>query len=298
MVLPSLSSSEKKLFIPLHYPQTFDIFAEKAPHGSQVAFAAYADHQPIGLITCFTFIEIKDSLIVSFAVSPSFQKKGVGLLLMRNLLEHLKTLGIKIVQFTYNTWEVTTPAIESILSKTGWQPSELYIRRYFFDQHSFHPAWYFSPFPLLPHAYEIFRWEEIKPQEIKQIENWINQNKSLENVSPFRGKLPYEPLNSLGLRHKGEIAGWMITHRVEPKIIRYSALYTHPEIRGLGPAICLLKESLRWHISNEITTLGLMEINVQSSPFYWQHFIQKRLAPVACKTQDVKKSYFLINTAD
>jgi hypothetical protein len=105
---------------------------------------------------------------------------------------------------------------------------------------------------------------------------------------------PIEHLNSLGLRYHDELAGWMITHREEAQVIRYSGLYVHPEIRGLGPALYLLKEAIHRHVEREPETLGLMEINQRFAPRNWLHFVEKRLKPFAVKIENVMTSHLIL----
>jgi hypothetical protein len=62
---------------------------------------------------------------------------------------------------------------------------------------------------------------------------------------PFDAELPPEPESSLGLRHGQEIAGWMVTHRVVPNLIRYTMLFVREQWRTPASSFALLAESLR-----------------------------------------------------
>lgn len=257
-----------------------------------VAFAASEDSNPIGLIFSFVYPLSKEASVASFFVDPDHRHRGIGSQLMIRLLEHLKGMNIKLFTLNYSDKSATTPYLEKILQKTGWAPSpKVILRRYFLDQYSFHPDWFFSPFPSLPQDCSLFLWRNATTDDIQQARIWDRENSLTALYSPFRTRYPIEEINSLGIRWKGTIAGWMIVQRVDPKHIIYSGLYIIPELRGMGPSINLLKEAIRRHLNHEIDTVGIVEINGEVSPPYWIRFIEKRLAPFAFQIETILSAY-------
>lgn len=284
--LYELSRDVRFLYDRLIYPKSYDLF-DSEDRQKVLCLVAFIEEEPIGLIACFAYTQIKEALLSNFFVLPQHQNQGIGTRLMGAFLSILNEQGIHLLYFTYPS---TTPYLEKILQKTGWKKPELLTRRYFLDQYSFHPDWFFSPYPLLSDEFTLFPWSEIEPEELEMAKKWEQSQISLH---PFtNAKYPIDALTSLGLRQKGKLAGWMVNHRLEPKLLRYSSFYLIPEIRGRGPGIYLLKESIRLHLKNEIDLVGMMEINFKLSQQSWIHFIQNRLAPYAYKTEDIKYAYF------
>lgn len=286
-----LREDKKSLYNSLLYPikNLFDEDLKRI-----FALAAIQEKTPIGLIVARIYPYSKEAHLVSFFVSPSFRGKGIGKQLMQKLLERL-TPSISLFELKYKESEENLLALEKILKKSGWHPSTTLTERYFFDQYSFHPKWFFSPFPTLSESFTIFDWADAKETDIETAKALERNIPPLAQYSPFDTQYSFERLNSLGLRHLNQLIGWMITHRTSPNTIRYSAFYLLPEYRGSGAALCLLKESIRRHLSNEITTVGMMEINLRFSSPDWIKFIQKRLAPFAFRRENVKLAHFLLS---
>lgn len=253
-----------------------------------LTFGAFDGSHLLGTVSCYLFLGANEALLKCLQVTPERRHQGIGAKLMEHLLSYLKSLEVRILTFQYNAYEESAPFLEKILKKTGFAPPQILMRRYFLDQYSFHPDWYFSPFPLLPTDCTLFPWSEATPEETEIAKSWVRNNPALFQISPFDNPHPIDPISSLGLRCQGKLAGWMINHLVTPKLLRYSAFYVTPEIRGLGPALCLLRESIRRHLQNQIDLEACMEINFKHSSSSWLRFIKTRLAPFASHHEDVK----------
>lgn len=262
------------------------------PEDICIAFAAYENGTAVGLIASFAYPLINEAFVASFFVTTAHRNKGIGSQLMTKLLEHLKGMGIKLLQMIYSDAYETMPFLEKILRKTGWASTpKVILRRFFLDKYSFHPDWFFSPYPVLPQDFSLFTWKDASKEDIELAKAWEKGNPLIALYSPFNTKYPISEFNSLGLRWNGVLAGWMIVLRQDPKHLLYSGLFITPELRGLGPSICLLKEAIRRHINQEIETVGVVEINRDVSPPYWYRFIEKRLAPYSCKIESVFSTY-------
>lgn len=256
-----------------------------------LVFATFEGDQPTGWITTYTYPAIKEALLTSLEIAPGHQNKGLGTSLMRHLIEHLKGLEFRLLNFQYNK----CPYLEAMLQKTGWEPSILLMRRYFLHHSTFTPEWFLSEEPSLSEDYTLFLWKDAHLSEIKTAKEWEKTNPHLQMYSPFDDKIPFDSPTSLGLRYKGNLAGWMINHRLNPGLLRYSAFYVIPEVRGLGPSICMLKESIRLHLADTLDMEGMMEINFKISPNRWIQFIEKRLAPYAIRTEDMRYAFHYLN---
>lgn len=283
--LKQLSVELRSQLESLRLPQNID--------QDSIVFAAFENLTPVGLIFAYLYPFIKEGFISAFFVDPLFRRKGLGTKLMKQLMDYIKKENFKVFEITYENAGETTPYLERILKKTDWAPSKTILRRYFFDKYSFHPEWFFSPLPALPKDCSLFLWEKATQEELKLAENWVKENPLIALYSPFQTKHPIAYANSIGIRFQGNLAGWMIVQRVDPGHLKYSGLFIIPELRGLGPSICLLKEAIRKHTNKEIDTVGILEVNSEVSPAYWIRFIEKRLAPYAFRREAVMSSYWI-----
>lgn len=255
------------------------LFSEKlAKEDKLLAFAAFLSEKPIGICYGYAFPTIGQGFIKELNVSKQHCGRGIGFKLLEELTALFKKSNVSVLTWKYHSNQPGVAHLEKILEKQNWEAPQILVERYFFDSATFGPDWYRSKEPFLPKGYQIFPWRSLKRKEENEVKDLIIPHSILEDISPFDRKYPLEPLNSLGLRLNGKIVGWMITNRLDKDTISYASLYIHPEIRGLGPAIALLKESIRLHIEARVKT-GVTEINLKRTPKYWQNFVRKRLAP-------------------
>ena len=107
-----------------------------------------------------------------------------------------------------------------------------------------------------------------------------------DQLNPFQDEAFIEPLNSLGLRYKGEIVGWMITHRTARDTIRYTAIYIREDLQEFGLAIPLLIESIKRQVGNEedpvdkATFIAFMEMKAMV------RFVRRYMAPYVDELND------------
>lgn len=292
--LPHLTAKEKEGYLNLlgSKPSRF-LSPESIEQDHPITWVAFAKNRPIGLISAFSYPNMNEAQVQQWLVLAEFQNQEIELHLMQNMLASLHNQKMKIIEYKFNAWESDALEKSKILKQTGWTTPVVLTQSYYFNPRSFKPNWFLSDQPLLPKNFSIFPWTDATEQDREQAKRWENSNPDLSLYSSTHPTLIFEPLNSLGLRYKDQLAGWMITHRMGPTIIRYSALYVIPEVRGFGPSINLLRNSIHQHIEKEPDTQGVMEINLRFSPRNWLQFIKKRLAPSAIKVHDVLWTYII-----
>lgn len=256
-----------------------------------ILWIAYQDRAPIGMIAAYSYPPVHQAQIVSLYVQSTHWLQGVATTLVKYMLSYLKAQDIQIVHCRYNLWEPSALPVESILKSAHWSPPSLLARHYYFDPHTFNPPWFTSLDPLLSKEFALFEWKDALQQDLIEAKKWENMISGAYQYSPFESTVPIAWLNSLGLRYQDTLVGWMIAHRPTPHILRYSALFVRPDLRGTSAAVGLVKESVRRHVLIEPDSLGLIEINFLTSSPYWIRFVQRKLAPWAVKTEDVNYAY-------
>jgi len=139
----------------------------------------------------------------------------------------------------------------------------------------------------LPVAYRLFPWQEITSSERialqQQTNPWIPPM-----LMPFQHEQNLESLNSLGLRYQGEIVGWMITHRLDPDTIRYTAGFVRPDLQKLGRFISLLANAIQIQIDAKIPYC------IWTSPLEFSgmvHFVKKHMSPYLTSLEESRGSH-------
>ncbi|MEW5726141.1 MAG: GNAT family N-acetyltransferase, partial [Thermodesulfobacteriota bacterium] len=88
--------------------------------------------------------------------------------------------------------------------------------------------------PEAPEGCQVFSWRDWRPEERRRIEEDIIRGLIPTRLTPFQEERLIEPEISLGVRCRGEVAGWIVVHRVKPDTTQVGALFVRPEYRGLG----------------------------------------------------------------
>lgn len=207
-----------------------------------------------------------------FSTSAVLQSlAGVDLAALLSRMEnHLKIILLSA------EWPRLSP-LERLFGCDGWSKPEKRFETYYFYMPQFNPTWFSDHLPL-PEGYSIIPWEAMSIEEQAATERWANQDSYL--LSDHTESKPREAINSLILRYKDTIAGWIETHRLNEQMIRYTSFFLFPEHRHQGVAIPLLCESLQRHIDSP-ATIAVFSVNLKDTTPTWVNFVRKKLAPHA-----------------
>ncbi|KAF3362284.1 Uncharacterized protein PHSC3_001113 [Chlamydiales bacterium STE3] len=271
---------ELEAYFPLLDPKARRLFCEK-PEDNELFLAAiaYKESEPVGLSFGQAFPLLEQGFIYSLFVQEGHREKGIGTALLAHLSdEFLKSTNF--LQIRYNSYDPFCEVLQKILTKLKWQAPQVITERYHFYAPTFAPEWYTSKEPILPKNVKISPWQHLSNNHLASIRKIIKSNPILEDISPFNDPLPMENKNCLVLKRNNKILAWIITHRYDQDTIRYSALYIDRDLRGAGPVVALLKESIKRQKASPIKK-AFTEINIKRTPAYWKQFVKKRLAPYA-----------------
>lgn len=258
-----------------------------------VAIVAKYDGRPIGVALGSTLKLIETANLYFLFVHPDFRNQKVGLQLMDFITQEFIKEKAEKASVLYSTEDPSYPYLEKILSSKGWHEPEVKVIRTTYDKYTFKPGWFGNP-PELPPEYELFKWKDLKAAERAQLERQLWQKAFPDYLSPFREEEKIEFLNSLGVRHKGEVIGWIITHRLNPDTIRYTSLFFQKTFHHTGYSIRMVKEACKLQIAAGIP-IAVMDINVSSVSKVWLKFMQTRMFPFAIDTSYVKQSWRMLD---
>jgi GNAT superfamily N-acetyltransferase len=288
LILSQLDQATIEAYKALTEPKYYCCLLGEHPDGVlntiSIAISAQYENQPVGLILANCSQILRMTEMHSIFVAEPFRgpKLNIAPQMLALLETELIPLGCMVLTFSYNLGEPETHDLEHLLLTHGWEKPRLFMISCHFDQ-KFNPPWLNTELPL-PTGFSEFPWPELTAQERAKLQYREEQGMFRPEISPF-GKNEHiiEPLNSLGLRYKGEVVGWMITHRIDPDTIRYSALYIHKEFQIQGIALRLLRDSIQIQLHATLPPFAVLDVNVDMVDRTWLNFIKRKLIPFAFK---------------
>ena len=275
----------------LTYPLWRKQLSEIDGTSSIIAVGAEFNALPVGLAIAYRFPEGNKAQILSIFVQPEYRRRGIGKRLLENLSQRLSAKGCDRLELSYTSKTESTSALEKLLNRQSWsipQPKMLVCHS---NQDTISKApWLYSS--RLPATFEVFPLSKLTVREYQIIQQ--KQARSPwypEILSPFKGELPVEPLNSLGLRYRGEVVGWMATHRIDPQTIRYTSLFVRKDLQRMGRAIPLIAEAIKRQLQTDIPNY-ICTAAVENKPMV--KFVRRRLQPFLTQIQESKQTHLEI----
>ncbi|MGI8745789.1 MAG: GNAT family N-acetyltransferase [Bryobacteraceae bacterium] len=235
--LERLSSGGAYPYLALVFQSMRSSLNELKPDGPFVAVGARIDGEPAGLALGQIGVE-GGCDVRSLFVSRPYRGSGLGTALLSAIESELRNEGQQTVQISYLADRPTTPALERVLEKRHWGTPQAKMLICRTDEHIMEWEWYRRAEHPAP-GFEIFSWIEITNEDRRSIldrqqaSNWIP-----DDLVPFQYEKDLEPINSIGVRYKGEPAGWVITHRAAPDTIRYTCSFIRKDLQRrfhIGP---------------------------------------------------------------
>jgi GNAT superfamily N-acetyltransferase len=280
--LSSMNSEMREIYALLTEPRLRDLLRNISERPAKViAIGALHQSEPIGLILATLYPNLGHVEILSLYVTRKHRNKKIGTQLFCEVERTCISQGAKVFTFMYRKEERHAIAYEAIFKRQGWASSVPFMEQYLFDAFLFHPPW-LKHRPKLPRQYKIFLWKNIKKHEKEKLDHLYEQGHFGSIVYPFFEENIIEPLNSLGIRKKGEIVGWLITHRVSLETLKYSALFIKPDLQFSGYSMRLLIDAINLQRPKEATIRWtLVPVNLREIDSSWYRFVKRRLAPYA-----------------
>jgi GNAT superfamily N-acetyltransferase len=240
--------------VGLTFPFYRQVLISASPEGPALALCYRVLGVPLGLILGHIADDPTMAFVLSLFVDKGCRNQGIGTALMMRMESELASRGCKEVRAEYKADGLCSPILERLLRKLNWDPPRPHQFTYRVMGEDFHrlimDPWVDAYY--LPPAFTIFPWSEASQEELNRIRQMPSDSSFYRaEADPFVESDRYEKLNSLGLRYKGEIVGWMITRRAAPGLILYDRWYVRDELQGAGRAPAILAESLKRHYARE-----------------------------------------------
>lgn len=210
------------------------------PQGEVIALAPVADGTPIGLALARIDADGIGAEVLSLFVQPTLWRQGIGTALLEAVEQVMRERRCREARIAYSTGP-SSAALERVLQKRGWSPPQPRMLLAQIGPELMHDRWVAES--RIPSPFEVFAWSELTATERAALE--AVRSTIPPPLWPFESDAPVEPCNSLGLRLAGEVVGWMVTHRVAPQVVRFTALYIREPWRRTELSFALLAEALR-----------------------------------------------------
>ncbi len=279
-----LNQSTVRNYEELTYPFFRPELRKITSNTSKVAIGVELESEPIGLVfadygTTKTTPPKTWGKILSLFVVPDYRGRGIGKTLLGKMESELKNRGCDEISLKYLDNPHQT-ALEQILKQQNWfAPEATALICYCITAKLYQFSQYIDRLSLkLSNDYTIFPWHTLTEAEIQSIKSQMQTHSLTRRFNPFTEEHKIEPINSLGLRHKDQVIGWMINHRIAPDTIRYTQMYVHPDYQPLSRSILLLAKAieLQYKEAPEATKATCM-VKIDNTPMV--NFVHRRLAP-------------------
>ena len=244
--------------------------------GPAVAIGVDSGGRPAGLALA-VFVRPTAVRVVALTVEEPLRGRGIGGRLHARLLAELVRRGAVLADIL-----ATSPHL--FLERAGWHVGARMATVYTYSKRVGEAPWLRSP--ISSSHYEVFPWLSHRPEDRNQALRLKEEDSVARKLDPFADPTRVFGPCSNGIRHAGELAGWCVTHKLAPGILRYSAVYVVPRHRRTVAPAMVLGTSIREHLRRAEELPGGVQAIPPELP-EMERFAAKRLAPWADSVERV-----------
>ena len=274
------------LFAPMTFPALRPLlFADPA---RRVALGATAAGEPVGLGLCERGPEGRARLH-SIYVAEAFRGRGLATALLERLEVEAAAAGAWELSAVWMTGEPSTAAVERVLARRGWEPPALRMYVLKSDHPSIDRARWMTR--RLDPGFETFLWKDLTEAESLALHRRQETAPVPAPLFPFDLNPYFEPHTSLGVRHRGEVVGWVVNHRFDERTLRFTCSYLREDLQGRGRLIAVYAESI-----DRMRPIGLSEA-IWTVPAEFPRmvaFARRHLMPYATSIRETRGSRKLL----
>ena len=256
------------------------------PQGNDLAIGAVDGNQPVGLLLAEIEPDGTSAIVLSIFVKPSHRQQGIATALLNQLEQAVRPWDVKQLQLVYITGKPTTIALERLLQHSHWtSPTTSMIVCKSTTDRIADASWMKQY--RLPSSFQISPWSEVTAADVHQMEQQQLDNPWIPaDLAPSRQEGTLEPINSLGLRHQGQIVGWVLTHRLDLNTIRYTCSYIRPDFQRMGRLVPVYVEAIRRQHQAGICN-GIWTVPVHHPAMF--KFVKHRMVPYMTTVEETRR---------
>jgi len=212
-----------------------------------VAFAARLDGRPAGLaLAGVAEDDTASPELLSIFVGSAFRRHGVGRALLEAVQEDLGSRGHRRLGGVYMTSLRGVEALEAFLSRVGWHPPRprMVVVKFTVDEAKT-VRWYRTY--RMRDGLELIPWRDVSAAEIGELRTsqaaapWIPGDLVPWRHDPAR----LETESSIAARLDGRLVGWVINHRIDDDLVRFTSAFIRDDLARRGRLVPMFSESIR-----------------------------------------------------
>jgi GNAT superfamily N-acetyltransferase len=258
------------------------------PFVMPVALGARVGEEPVALaLGEVPEGQTADAEVLSLFVAPAYRGRGLGTALLDAMGTYFSRMGVERAQGVYMTGRPNQEALERVLQKAGWtKPEFRQLTMRFTLEEGRRMGWY-GRYPLEA-GYSMFPWKDLTDAERESLREsqratgWIKPD-----LEPWKHDAEgFEPVSSLGIRLHGEIVGWVITHAVDARTVRFTCSFIRRDLGRRGKIVPAYSEVIRR--LSEGTGFVECTLTVPVQHRGMSSFILRRCAPIASFTGETR----------
>lgn len=227
--------------------------------------------------------------VLTLHVAEHCRRRGVGTRLLGAAEEATRAAGMVAMTGLLADGSPEGPAAHALASRAGWT-RQRHVRSFFkvpYDTVGTAP-WVARVQPW-PHGFEVFPWRSLSTADRDLL--LVRQHDPVyfdPALTPFEKEADHT-LNSIGLRVRGEVAGWAVSRHLEPSnpglaTMSTTRLFVRPDLQGRGYGAMLLAEHIKGGPAAGIAYAIFSVLPTNQSML---RFIDKRLKPVASGYREI-----------
>lgn len=292
--LKAITKMSSPLELVLHLPMTFpryrDLLLSLGPESPALVVEARCNERLVGVGLAVLRDSGGQGEILSIFVASEVRGQGLGTQLLAMLEQILATRSATSARLSYQTGQTGTEALECILRKRQWSEPETALIVCTATGESIKTAPWLTQRPL-HQDFSLFMWTTLSETERQAIrDKQRNEAWYPELVSPFIDEALIAPESSIGLRHNAssDIAGWMITHRIGPRTVRFSSQFVSPPYRFFDLGTYLIVKAIKLQFDSDKLTTGKWYFQPDNKTT--NRFTQRSLRPYLTGYDQIKHS--------
>jgi GNAT superfamily N-acetyltransferase len=255
--------------------------------GAPIAIGIDCDKEAAGLALAY-FTNPTTARVVGLTVEESLHGLGFGTKLQSLLEAELVARGAILA-------DMLASAQNPFLERAGWQLGALVATVYIFSEKIGRAPWLQTP--ITSSDYELFSWLSCGTEDCTMALQLIDGDPVARRLDPFAHSTQVFGPCSKGIRHRGELVGWCVTHKLTPRILQYSSIFVVAKHRGTLAPLMLVCESIREHLRRSKDLPNGMVAVLPELPEMGR-FAAKRLEPWADSVERVHVWWKMLKRAE
>jgi len=179
----------------------------------------------------------------SIFVAEPLRRQGHGAALLAAVERSAREAGSTKLSAVWMAGQASSATLERLLDRQGWEPSQLRMHVLTSDLASIDRSRWLARARLEP-GYELFPWTELTAQERGALLARQAADPIAPDVWPFSSSPDIEPRSSLGVRHRGEVVGWVVNHPYDATTVRFTCSYMYDELQGRARLVAAYAASI------------------------------------------------------